>query len=102
MRLPRFTVRRIMVAVAIVALIIWIHDLMERRSRLLKLTHIYICEQYLTDLELVHASVAGPSKAAELDAVRRRIEYNRSMVRKYTRAARYPWLPVEPDPPVPK
>ena len=29
------------------------------------------------------------------------IEYNAARVRKYRRAARYPWLPVEPDPPEP-
>jgi hypothetical protein len=28
--------------------------------------------------------------------------YNRAMCRKYRRAARYPWLPVEPDPPGPQ
>jgi len=29
------------------------------------------------------------------------IEYDAAMARKYRRAARYPWLPVEPDPPDP-
>jgi hypothetical protein len=29
----------------------------------------------------------------------RRIAYNESMARKYRHAARYPWIPVEPDPP---
>jgi hypothetical protein len=28
--------------------------------------------------------------------------YHAAMARKYRRAARYPWLPVEPDPPAPK
>ena len=27
--------------------------------------------------------------------------YHTAMVRKYRHAARYPWLPVEPDPPNP-
>jgi len=30
--------------------------------------------------------------------IRKRIDYHREMERKYTRAARYPWLPVAPDP----
>ena len=32
----------------------------------------------------------------------RRAAYHASLKRKYERAARYPWLPVEPDPPPPK
>jgi hypothetical protein len=32
----------------------------------------------------------------------RRIAYHESMMEKYARAARYPWLPVEPDPPEPE
>jgi hypothetical protein len=42
------------------------------------------------------------------DYVRRRAEYlqrnadyHAQLARKYERAARYPWLPVEPDPPLP-
>jgi hypothetical protein len=31
----------------------------------------------------------------------RRISYNAAMARKYRHAARYPWLPIEPDPPPP-
>ncbi len=30
------------------------------------------------------------------------IAYHAAMARKYRRAARYPWLPVEPDPPEPR
>ena len=32
----------------------------------------------------------------------RQTAYYESMARKYERAARYPWLPVEPDPPMPE
>jgi hypothetical protein len=32
---------------------------------------------------------------------RKRYEYERALVIKYQRAAGYPWLPVEPDPPEP-
>jgi len=31
-----------------------------------------------------------------------RIAYYRAMAHKYQHAARYPWLPVEPDPPAPR
>jgi hypothetical protein len=30
------------------------------------------------------------------------IPYHAALVRKYRQAARYPWLPVEPDPPTPR
>jgi hypothetical protein len=29
------------------------------------------------------------------------VHYHAALARKYERAARYPWLPVEPDPPQP-
>jgi hypothetical protein len=32
----------------------------------------------------------------------RPVEWHDSMARKYEHAARYPWLPVEPDPPAPE
>jgi hypothetical protein len=32
----------------------------------------------------------------------RKISYHESLARRYERAARYPWLPVEPDPPEPE
>jgi hypothetical protein len=38
----------------------------------------------------------------EADACAERIAYHSRMRRKYERAARFPWLPVEPDPPEPK
>ena len=34
--------------------------------------------------------------------VRRRIEYHAALARKWNRAYRYPWLPVDPDPPEPE
>jgi hypothetical protein len=30
------------------------------------------------------------------------LNYHASLSEKYARAARYPWLPVEPDPPMPE
>ena len=33
---------------------------------------------------------------------RRRADYHAELAQKYTRAASRPWLPVEPDPPMPK
>jgi hypothetical protein len=36
------------------------------------------------------------------DRMMDRADHHASLARKYERAARYPWLPVEPDPPEPE
>jgi hypothetical protein len=42
------------------------------------------------------------SSASEIERSSRRLDYHDSLISKYERAARYPWLPVAPDPPEPK
>jgi hypothetical protein len=42
------------------------------------------------------------SKQQFLQGITPRLAYHATMARKYERAARYPWLPVEPDPPEPE
>ena len=37
----------------------------------------------------------------DYDRMMDRADHHASLARKYERAARYPWLPVEPDPPEP-
>ena len=50
--------------------------------------------------------IVTPVMTRAQDEKRRRLErwdfWRISMLAKYERAARYPWLPVEPDPPAPK
>jgi len=43
-----------------------------------------------------------PKVAAWRNSQRRRIAHHEKMIDKYERAARYPWLFVEPDPPAPE
>jgi hypothetical protein len=38
----------------------------------------------------------------DYDRMTDRADYHASLARKYEHAARYPWLPVEPDPPEPE
>jgi hypothetical protein len=38
----------------------------------------------------------------DYDRMMDRADHHASLARKYERAARYPWLPVEPDPPEPE
>jgi hypothetical protein len=77
---PRFTVRRLMVAVAIVALPIG-----------------------LWGRSMAFARIAREHAAREKDfADARASSYHWNLAVKYERAAMYPWLPVAPDPPEPQ
>ena len=86
MRLPRlrFTVRLFMLVVALAACSVWGYR-MWRVSR----------EQAREERHRTHPIGYFSADAAEKAA------YDAALARKYQRAARYPWLPVEPDPPQP-
>jgi hypothetical protein len=84
---PRFTVRRLMVAVAVVGVVLGIgSDLDRRRRRFLDL------RSYYREKAVIHSE-------CWTRIVSMRDYY---LSRKYERAARYPWLPVAPDPPEPE
>jgi hypothetical protein len=90
MRLPRMTTRRWMVAIAVVA--VGLADVGRRR-------HLALLQRaaYHEEIERLVTNTAPqvPANAAIRDLHARLKE-------KYWRAARYPWLPVRPDPPEPK
>ena len=97
MRLPRFRIRTLMIAVAIVGggstlAVTW--DLAQksilyrRRARM------------AADLEQVSQQAAQDSKEAE--DLRRFAEYCGKLRMKYLHAASHPWESVPPDPPLPK
>ncbi len=106
MRLPRvrFTVRRMMVAVAIVALLLaW----MQMQKRMVELRKSYEFQSALHGGEEVVEREGGlfirfRGGRREVKPNARRAAYHAAMRRKYERAARYPWLPVAPDPPMPE
>jgi hypothetical protein len=115
MRLPRvrFTVRRMMIAVAVgsiaCAAIHWI----ELRGECRREAQWH--EGVLEDLETIRTNGFYPYCSRGGSPVTH-LEYNEAtaplharlvahhdiMRRKYERAARWPWLPVEPDPPEPE
>jgi ribosomal protein L28 len=115
MRLPRFrfTVRRLMVAVADLGLLIgaevtrrrWKHNLLmanyhaneERRMRLL-LSGGWITET----VEAGKSQKLRIGRNIEREPVQRRLMYHVVMGDRYQRAARRPWLAVTLDPPEPK
>ena len=93
MRLPRvrFTVRRMMVLVAILGLMI---AAFERRQRF----------GWIASEHRAHVPKhMFPTKPVGMgDKEWRPLEWHESMARKYEYAASHPWLPVAPDPPEPK
>jgi hypothetical protein len=95
MRLPRarlrFTVRRMMVAVAVVACIFWASLLiMERRRRFL----IIAGSHRMPDARFL--------RHHDADSELRLVRWHDEMQAKYEFAAAHPWLPVAPDPPDPE
>ena len=104
----RFTVRRMMVAVVFVAVILW-----GFRLRQLAAHYRYQVERCEGGLRSRGVMCYFPNKRSspEEEKIRekafddwldRRDAYYAKMKLKYERAARYPWLPVAPDPPVPE
>jgi len=107
MRLPRMTTRRWMIAVAVVGLVLTGLDLERRRSR-----YRGLAAHYRTLVagvqEIEGGPLAGkmfrnpPGKSYAVVESRDLVQFRRTMAAKYERAARYPWLPVPPDPPPPE
>ena len=101
MRLPRvrFTVRRIMVLVSIVALIAGAAVEVERRRARFR----GMAASYLPEPNPRPSGRSGPIEEGEIIRKQQacRYLYNKSMHNKYEFAGRHPWLPVSPDPPEP-
>lgn len=96
MRFPdfRFTVRRLMVAVAIVGVVLAIWVGLERRRARFERLFSY------------HNGLTGPAYRRSFDPFRpgfrtAKGRWHHELSQKYGLAARNPWLPVAPDPPEP-
>jgi hypothetical protein len=93
-----------MMAVVIVALVLGALDCAIRRSRFLQVA------EWHRDLagnrvEFDHSVVyvSGSPKFGNIKLVSKSVhEWHSFLAVKYERSARYPWLPLEPDPPMPK
>ncbi len=123
MRLPRMTTRRWMVAVAGVGVVVgaWLNlerlrrlsreyagraTNAERRSNYAKMSASWSHERWLAECRKIDESnrkyapfQMGQPYSPEVAS--KRVAYWVPIVSKYEHAARCPWLPVEPDPPVP-
>jgi hypothetical protein len=118
MQMPRFrfTVRRMMVAVAFAGLVLapaaWGIRLLgyaegfrrqSARMQARERRDFMACRYWRDAAETNRAlGVAAEKERANAAHFERLAGYCGSLSRKYERAARYPWLPVEPDPPEPE
>jgi hypothetical protein len=116
---PRFTVRRLMTAVAIVAVVLaaWLKSVpywelsrqYQERVGFFELS----ARGQVGRIECYEILIAGKQKDPDSEVftfelmqdqvktARVWLDYYRGLTAKYKRAARCPWLPVEPDPPDP-
>ena len=106
MRLPRFTICRLMVAVALVGLFAGASKECHRRS----VRFAKIAETHRAKLPF-HCGHEHDSDDSEIEDPRVKEFLRRQSVfeafhsrmgEKYCWTSRYPWLPVAPDPPEPK
>jgi hypothetical protein len=128
---PRFTVRQLMIAVAVVAVAFGYQNAVRRRDtfEFMALFHrqeMEACRDYLAGATVQSTGgdgrttyrrmvPTGPDPGIadarsrgwgvelfERASLKRLEAYHAEMKQKYERAARYPWLPVEPEPPEPQ
>jgi hypothetical protein len=94
-----------MVAVAIVGVILY-GELTRRRWA--KLSAAYRSKAELArvirdwSMGWAEGPMQGDLGAGQRESLMRRIAYQAKLAEKYEHAARYPWLPVAPDPPEPE
>jgi hypothetical protein len=98
LRRLRFTVRRLMTAAAVVALLMATGVGLQRRAaHLRRLSFLQSREANRWELLLTEISVNGPPASAILN----KVHWHDSMAARYERAARSPWLHIEAAPPPP-
>lgn len=97
MRLPRFRIRTLMVAVAIAALAIGSWAIVERRrGRFLQIAS-YHKDRSVSIRAVDYLGMSDEAQTQWTDIENWHIQ----MTEKYEKAARIPWLPVGTDPPPP-
>ena len=97
----RITIRKLMILIAVVAVIVFGFVLRKKSY-----DYQALAERH-DEISWHFASIdeASMASSAHLPITSHRIEaaaYHQRMKAKYERAARYPWLPVAPDPPEPR
>jgi hypothetical protein len=96
----RFTVRRIMVAVVVVGVLLWTTLWLGKRVQ----AYFYMADYHSARMWTAPFGGAAGAASRGLDSrgeltSAERDRWHTALAAKYLRAARYPWLSVEPDPP---
>jgi hypothetical protein len=112
----RFTIRRMMVAVAIAGVLFGATKAYQRLTRALqneewekkyfwKVAYPSLAKRHEISEKaadaLAHRFLSNPESAHLIPAYLILRDYHAALRSKWEHAARYPWLPVEPDPPEP-
>lgn len=113
MRMPSFRVRTLMIAVAAAAVATAVVSLWSRSTEFARMAAICGLNEAKATARAKSATRAlardpkGPAalpwrQSGEPEHSHAQIFRYRALRQKYLRAARYPWLAIEPDPPEPK
>ena len=104
---PRLTIRRLMVAVAMMGVMLglvvglWHRSENYRRGALTHAGEALLCEDAAWGVVRM-TNGSKEEAASQAGALLLLKAHHEAMREKYERAARHPWLPVAPDPPEPK
>jgi hypothetical protein len=96
----RFTVRRLMIALVLVALVLWAEAMRRRTASFRQGAAVNAWAADTFEARLRNADAFYP-REEDLRWALRRLDYHTQLRRKYERAASRPWLFVAPDPPAP-
>jgi hypothetical protein len=110
MRIPRFTVGRLMMVVAILAVGLWFGLTWKRSADYRRLAEFYAHQEGVANVRAGNVEKGLTTLPGYSDDERRRFvasghrvaAHFASLKRKYHRAARIPWLPIPADPPAPQ
>lgn len=105
MRVPKFRIRTLLIAVAVLGIafgsLTGLLRMDQRRQRLRVLAQNHRQQGIVNRLKL-EGSVAHGAEKADTDKYRTLAEYHHTLTLKYEYAASHPWLPVSSDPPEPR
>ncbi len=105
MRVPKFRIRTLMIAVAVLGIAfgglagLQRMDLRRQRFRTLAGHHL---QRGIVNRLTLEGSLAHRAAKADTERYRMLAEYHHALNLKYEYAARHPWLPVSSDPPEPR
>jgi hypothetical protein len=103
MSLPRFRLRTLMIAVAVLGVIFWTTLWLGKRVRGYRwMAEYHDSRRWKTPIARPPGATDQGITAGGLVTSVERERWHAAMAAKYWRAARYPWINVEPDPPEPR